>query len=278
MKVVFYNYKPISLSPKTNSLNRKEHERMMEDLSEKSVSLLSYMEFCLEMYKSNNSDSDLYKNIFDKLSSENKKGLEFLKDQDEIQKIGKENNKEFGGVKKFISFYDKYKNDYPNWAKDNERFYQDCLKYIKGSGEFGLNENTENSSSSSKLLEYIKELTVYMNDNFMELKPYPKLIISKDSQYKDNILGATAFYDIDSQTVCVYIAGRHVIDICKSVLHELVHHHQYLSGVLTSEIKSKLSDPEYMANNPELLSLEADAYLSSALCFRQWRDSKRAAE
>ncbi len=276
IKSIPYNYKPISLAPKTNSLNREEHDRMISDLSKKSVPLSTYMDFCIEMYKSHKTDSLLYKQIFDKLQKENKQTFEFLHDQNDILKFEKKNNLDFGRVKKMYYFLNKWKDTYKNWFNDNKILYDDCAKYLTDNrGNFSLNESTD-AKSNNKLLKHIKELAVFMNDNFMELKPYPKLVISTDDQFIDDILGPTAHYDMDEQIVKVYVAGRHIIDICKSVIHEWVHHHQFLNDELTPDIQSKLGDPEYMKNNPELLALEQQAYEMSGIIFRFWRDSKRS--
>lgn len=42
----------------------------------------------------------------------------------------------------------------------------------------------------------------------------------------------TAYYDIQNKVVCVYIKDRAIMDIMRSVAHELVHHHQNERGDL----------------------------------------------
>jgi hypothetical protein len=42
----------------------------------------------------------------------------------------------------------------------------------------------------------------------------------------------SAYYDIVNKVVCVYIKDRAIMDIMRSVAHELVHHHQNERGDL----------------------------------------------
>jgi len=48
-------------------------------------------------------------------------------------------------------------------------------------------------------------------------------------------LKTTAYYDLDGM-VKIYIKDRAIIDICRSIAHELVHHKQNLEGRLTNHV------------------------------------------
>lgn len=43
----------------------------------------------------------------------------------------------------------------------------------------------------------------------------------------------TAYYDIVNRVVCIYIKDRAIMDVMRSVAHELVHHHQNERGDLS---------------------------------------------
>ena len=43
----------------------------------------------------------------------------------------------------------------------------------------------------------------------------------------------SAYYDIVNNVVCVYIKDRAIMDVMRSVAHELVHHHQNERGDLS---------------------------------------------
>ena len=62
-------------------------------------------------------------------------------------------------------------------------------------------------------------------------------------------LKTTAYYDLNG-FVKVYVKDRAIIDVCRSIAHELVHHKQNLDGKLTDSIKdgSDGSDIENEAN------------------------------
>jgi len=47
----------------------------------------------------------------------------------------------------------------------------------------------------------------------------------------------TAYYDIDTHYICVYIKDRAIMDIMRSVAHELVHHCQNQNGQLTGDVE-----------------------------------------
>lgn len=51
-------------------------------------------------------------------------------------------------------------------------------------------------------------------------------------------LTTTAYYDYSGDGfIKVYVKNRAIIDICRSIAHELVHHKQYLEGRLLDAIK-----------------------------------------
>ena len=54
----------------------------------------------------------------------------------------------------------------------------------------------------------------------------PKLVLRKDQDNADDILGKTAYYNPADMSIVLYITDRHPKDICRSFAHELVHHCQ----------------------------------------------------
>lgn len=50
-------------------------------------------------------------------------------------------------------------------------------------------------------------------------------------------LKTTAYYDTTSNLVKVYAKNRAIIDVCRSISHELVHHQQNIQGRLTDTAK-----------------------------------------
>ena len=79
----------------------------------------------------------------------------------------------------------------------------------------------------------IISLTQYMDENGLDLKPYPKIkFINNDINNAKDIFGRTAYYDPNQQLIALYTMGRHPKDILRSYAHELVHHHQNINNTL----------------------------------------------
>jgi len=57
-----------------------------------------------------------------------------------------------------------------------------------------------------------------------------------EDKVKHNIK-TTAYYDPNQNMVCVLGKGRHVLDICRSIAHEMVHMMQHQKGLITGPIK-----------------------------------------
>jgi hypothetical protein len=49
-------------------------------------------------------------------------------------------------------------------------------------------------------------------------------------------LKTTAYYNLDGH-LCVYAKNRAIIDVCRSIAHELVHHLQNIQGRLVDSVK-----------------------------------------
>jgi len=121
--IKFFNYIPHSFAPDLNSLNKEEHEVVMNDLRKEKLGLIDYLQFVNSM-----SDDPIYKNILYKLAKSNKDKINFTLDQDEIF--------EYEGpikLQKFKNFYEKYENRFPNWAEANQKLYQDVLNFLSSS-------------------------------------------------------------------------------------------------------------------------------------------------
>jgi len=57
-----------------------------------------------------------------------------------------------------------------------------------------------------------------------------------EDKAKNNIK-TTAYYDPSNDLVCVLGKGRHVIDICRSIAHELTHMMQHKRGLIKGPVK-----------------------------------------
>ena len=116
----------------------------------------------------------------------------------------------------------------------------------------------------------IKNLMSFAQERFGFQNP-PKLFFKQDQENAKNVLGKTAFYDPQEQSVTIFTTNRHPKDVLRSLAHELVHHTQNLRGDFNSSASANFG-PGYAQENPDLRELEREAYEQGNLCFRDWED------
>ena len=100
----------------------------------------------------------------------------------------------------------------------------------------------------------------------------PKLFLKQDEENAQNVLGKTAFYDPQEESVTLFISNRHPKDILRSLAHELVHHTQNLRGDLSPEKCGEMG-MGYAQTNPHMREMEREAYEKGNMCFRDWEDN-----
>ena len=129
-----------------------------------------------------------------------------------------------------------------------------------------LSENTLPEDLNPNIIS----LTQFMGSNGLDLKPYPKVkFIKNDIKNAEDLLGRTAYYDPNQQVVALYTMGRHPKDILRSYAHELIHHHQNLSGTLNHGNTTNTNE------DGDLDKIEREAYETGNILFRNWEDEKK---
>jgi len=130
-----------------------------------------------------------------------------------------------------------------------------------------LNEN----ATYSQHIDYkqqIKDLTKYMLDKGMNIKPLPKVIFYHGNQENaQNFFGKTAYYDPTNMEIVLYTEGRHPKDIGRSFSHEMIHHIQNLENRLGNITTQNTSEDDHLDK------IEREAYLDGNITFRNWTDS-----
>jgi len=133
---------------------------------------------------------------------------------------------------------------------------------------FGVSEEIETTKEDRpEYTEQIGSILEYMLDKKMNILPLPEVKVRYDDENAENFFGKTAYYDPNSKEIVLYATGRHAKDICRSFTHEMVHHIQNLEGRLNNVQTQNTNDDK------ALLALEAEAYLTGNLTFRNWEDS-----
>jgi hypothetical protein len=165
---------------------------------------------------------------------------------------------------------------------DDEKinFYTEYYKNLSPSG-FEVKKQKDKvviSNISKKKLEYNPEfkellvsLTMYMTNN-INIEPLPNVeFIEDDIENANNLLGKTAYYDPNNQTIVLYTYNRHPKDILRSYAHEMIHHKQNLEGKIQNIQGQDINEDDY------LKELEAEAYLQgNGLLFRGWENSLKS--
>jgi len=146
-----YNYTPYTFQPDTTTLSMAEHKKMLDDLRKKPVNFLDYLKF-LSLMKDNDI---MYFNMHKKLLKANLPKLKFVSIQKEILDLINEPLLSGINYKKIIDFYNKYKNRYPLWAKQNEEFFAHLVDQYLSTGN--LNEIKKMELNETQLRNLIRK-------------------------------------------------------------------------------------------------------------------------
>jgi len=81
----------------------------------------------------------------------------------------------------------------------------------------------------------IREITSFVNfaKEYLEISDDIKIALAYE---RTNDLVTTAYYDLNG-LIKIYVKDRAIIDVCRSIAHELVHHKQNLEGRLLNAAK-----------------------------------------
>lgn len=89
-----------------------------------------------------------------------------------------------------------------------------------------------------------------------------------DEENQKNPLGKTAYYDPSNFLIVIYVDGRHIKDIFRSLSHELIHHKQNCDNQLYYA-----TDENYAQTDPYLRKMEIEANSKGSMYFRDWEDN-----
>ena len=128
-----------------------------------------------------------------------------------------------------------------------------------------LNESLNKTNDYKK---YIPELTKYMVNQGMNIKPLPVVkFITDDKTNAENIFGKTAFYNPEEKSITLFTMNRHPKDVLRSFAHEMIHHEQNLDSRLNNIGTTNTNE------DGDLPEIEREAYEKGNMMFRNWEDS-----
>ena len=110
-------------------------------------------------------------------------------------------------------------------------------------------------------------LTISMMENGLNIEPLPNIEFINDNNNAKELLGKTAYYDPNNQTIVLYTCNRHPKDILRSYAHEMIHHMQNLEGRINNIQGDNINEDEYLAE------LELEAYSKGNMLFRSWENN-----
>ena len=134
------------------------------------------------------------------------------------------------------------------------------IKVLDNSKDGIYNSNMELVDSftdySSKNLDFDKPVTIELMD---------------DEENAKNPLGTTAHYNPDEMKITIYVTGRHIKDILRSISHELIHHVQNCRGDLSGMQDTSLG---YAQRDKHMRDMETEAFNSGNIMnFRDFEDN-----
>ena len=128
-----------------------------------------------------------------------------------------------------------------------------------------LNESLNKTNDYKK---YIPELTKYMVNQGMNIKPLPVVkFITNDKKNAENIFGKTAYYNPGEKSITLFTMNRHPKDVLRSFSHEMIHHEQNLDNRLNNISTTNTNE------DGDLPEIEREAYEKGNMMFRNWEDS-----
>ena len=124
--------------------------------------------------------------------------------------------------------------------------------------------------NKKSLTKHIVELARFIHENGMDLKPYPKVVLSEDND-PDDILDKTGHYSPDDNTVTLYCNGRHPKDVLRTAAHEFIHTSQDRRGDLDPDKLGESSS--YSEGSDHLKKMEIEAYAKGNTMMRRYTES-----
>ena len=118
--------------------------------------------------------------------------------------------------------------------------------------------------------KYIRDLVPWLDRHGLSIKPYPVIKLSNRAQ--NGVFISTGNYNPETKIITLYVNGRHIKDVLRTLAHECVHHHQNLEGRLVGYNGTRTSEDD------ALTRLEEEAYMKGNIMFRNWTEEKTKSE
>ena len=95
-----------------------------------------------------------------------------------------------------------------------------------------------------------------------------KVRLDNTNQNECPLLQKTGYYDPDKKEIVLFVNGRHIKDILRSLFHEMIHFKQDYDGNLNGYDGDTL-----IHGNDKLINLEKEAYTLGNCYFREFTET-----
>ena len=123
---------------------------------------------------------------------------------------------------------------------------------------------------STEFKKILGRLTLYLQE-MLGMNSLPKLKFMYDKQNSEDIFGKTGDYEISTNTIQIYVIGRHPKDILKTYCHEMIHKSQHDNNLFNINNEHDTL-PGYAQRNSNMRNAERDAYSRGDILFRDFED------
>lgn len=131
-----------------------------------------------------------------------------------------------------------------------------------------INDKSKDGIYSSNM-ELVNNFTDYSSKNLDFDKPV-EIEFLDDEKNAKNPLGTTAHYNPEEMKITIYVTGRHLKDILRSISHELIHHVQNCRG----DLEGNDTELGYAQKDKHMRGMEHEAYtMGNIMNFRDFEDN-----
>lgn len=120
----------------------------------------------------------------------------------------------------------------------------------------------------NNIQKYVDSIEQFYLENGIQIDPMPRVVLDNEDQGIDNPFIRTGHFDPKNNEIVLFVNGRHLKDVLRTLCHELIHANQYT--VDPDSFTTLSSGP--IEEDPELEQIESDAFTRGNLMFRRWTE------
>lgn len=123
----------------------------------------------------------------------------------------------------------------------------------------------QKETPKSDYQKYIKSIIDFLKGQHLNIFPLPKITLNNEEQ--DGLFIKTGYYLPDEKEVVIFTHDRHIKDVLRSFVHEMVHHMQNLQ-----DPNKDWGSGGDLEKDGKLRGIEGEAFLLGNILFREWTE------